>query len=112
MEIKNDGKHTWNATSEPEPTGWAPMFVYNTGGGGDNSLELEYLVTTEWRVRFDLSNPASAGHRHHEVADDGIWNRMAREAAAMGPGVRDIADIVANVGRMAGEARGLLALTA
>jgi len=112
LEIKNDGKHTWNATSEPEPTGWAPMFVYNTGGGGDNSLELEYLVTTEWRVRFDLSNPASAGHRHHEVADDGIWNRMAREAAAMGPGVRDIADIVANVGRMAGEARGLLALTA
>lgn len=100
VEVKTDGKHTWNSTSEPEPCGWAPIFVYNTGGGDPNTLELEYLVTTEWRVRFDLSNPASAGHAYHEVASDGIWNRMARDAAALGPGVRDIADVVSNAGRI------------
>lgn len=107
LEVKTDGPHTWNATSEPEPTGWAPMFVYNTGGGEPDPLILEYLVTTEWRVRFDLRNPASAGHIHHEVAPEGIWNRMMREAVAAGPGVKDIADVVADVGKIAQEGKAL-----
>lgn len=101
LEIKTDGRHTWNSTSEPEPAGWAPIFVYNTGGGDPNPLKLEYLVTTEWRVRFDLANPASAGHSHHEVASDGVWNKLMREATALGPGVKDIADVVSDVGKIA-----------
>lgn len=99
LENKTDGDFQWDATA-PEPSGWAPIFVYNTGGGGPDTLEMEYLVTTEWRVRFDLANPASAGHSHHEVATDAVWNRLMRDATAMGPGVKDIADIVSDVGRI------------
>jgi len=83
---------TWD-NSMARPTGWAPIVFYNP-----NLVPLTYLVTTEWRVRFDLANPACASHIHHPVASDMTWDKLTRTASAMGNGVMDIADMVANVG--------------
>jgi hypothetical protein len=96
---------TWNETNEKslEPKGMAPILVYNTGA--TLGLELEYLVTTEWRVRFDLDNPASSAHVHHPVSSDQTWSRLMAKATSMGNGVIDIADTVANVGQSLGRAR-------
>lgn len=87
---------TMTMSGVPETVGWAPIMVYNPQG-----VNLEYLVTTEWRVRFDLANPASAGHVHHPIASDGTWNKLMTQASSLGNGVRDIADVIASVGQAA-----------
>ncbi len=79
------------------PTGFAPIMVYNSTGP---DLTLEYLVTTEWRVRFDLDHPASSAHRQHPVASDQLWANLMSKASALGNGVMDIADVVSNVGKV------------
>lgn len=83
----------------PEPKGWAPIVIYNTG-----NTPLEFLITVEYRVRFDLDHPASASHTHHPVAPDSTWDRLMRHASALGNGVIDIADVVANTGMAVGRA--------
>jgi hypothetical protein len=96
---------TWidSSSKRLEPKGMAPIMVYNTGA--TNGLHLEYLVTTEWRVRFDLDNPASSAHVHHPVSSDQTWSRLMAKATSMGNGVIDIADTIANVGQSLGRAR-------
>lgn len=100
-----------------QPAGWAPIIIYNPDGA-----TLELLITVEYRVRFDLDNPASASHAHHPVAPDSTWDKLVRQASALGHGVMDIADVVANTGmaigramavadRVAGAGRSMLALT-
>jgi len=81
-----------------ETRGWAPIIIYNTGAGGPAGLELELLITTEWRVRFDLDNPAAASHSIHPVATDSAWDKMMRYKASLGHGVQDISDLVATAG--------------
>jgi hypothetical protein len=87
------------STSSNEPAGWAPIVIYNPDG-----VNLELLITMEYRVRFDLDHPASASHTHHPIASDAIWDRMVRNAVALGNGVTDIADVVANTGMAIGRA--------
>jgi hypothetical protein len=82
------------------PCGWAPIIIYNPSG-----VELELLITVEYRIRFDLDHPASASHVHHPIASDGVWDRMTRAASSLGHGVADIADVVANAGVAVGRAR-------
>lgn len=77
----------------PQPEGWAPILVYNPNG-----ITLQYLVTSEWRVRFDLSNPASGAHQYHPMHTDQQWNRLMQQAVSMGHGVLDIADVVSRAG--------------
>jgi len=103
--VDNSG-FTWN-DYVAEPRGWAPIMVYNP-----SHANLEYLITVEYRVRFDLDNPASASHTHHPVATDATWDRLMTQAAAMGNGVRDIADVVANIGEAAGKLRGAARMAA
>lgn len=91
-----DGDYTYFQDKIEEPTGWAPMLVSNP-----QKVQLEYLVTTEWRVRFDLLNPASAGHVHHPIHHDGEWDRLMKQANSLGHGVQDIAEVVANMGQAA-----------
>jgi hypothetical protein len=90
---------TWNSIA-PQPVGFAPILVYNTGGENplDANLFLEYLCTVEWRVRFDLDNPASSAHVHHPVATDQLWNRLMSSASSLGNAVIDIAEPIANAG--------------
>lgn len=82
---------TW--TTALRPRGFAPIFMYNIDGES-----LEYLVTTEWRVRFDLANPASAGHSFHHHASDDLWGGLMELAASRGCGVMDIPDVAASGG--------------
>jgi hypothetical protein len=86
----SDAPSTWG-TASFIPEGFAPIVVYNSLG-----TNLEYLVTQEWRVRFDLTNPASGAHRHYPMSTDWTWDALMRKAIAMGNGVRDIAEAIAD----------------
>lgn len=97
-EPTSDALATYNG-NQPETTGWAPIVIYNPGGA-----TLELLITVEYRVRFDLDNPASASHTHHPIAPDSAWDQLTRKAVALGNGVMDIADVVANTGMAVGRA--------
>jgi len=99
-----DAAYDYNADF-PQAEGWAPILVANPSG-----VELEYLITTEWRVRFDLMNPAASGHVKHPMHPDSTWDRLMSMATNAGNGVRDIADIVANVGQAANAIKGMAGL--
>jgi hypothetical protein len=95
--LRRDGDGAFSWTSEDfRPVGWAPIVIFNP-----SEAALELLITIEYRVRFDLDHPASASHKHHPVATDSTWDRLSRGAAALGNGVLDIADVVANTGNFA-----------
>jgi hypothetical protein len=81
------------------PKGWAPIAIFNP-----NNAQLELLITVEYRVRFDLSHPASASHQFHPVTSDAAWDSLVRRASSLGNGVMDIADVVANTGMAVGRA--------
>jgi len=92
----------WPATIQP--SGFAPIVVYNPTRGSPAAevLELDYLVTTEWRVRFDLSSAASAAHVLHPAATESQWNSKIEQALKLGHGVVDIVERVANIGSTVG----------
>lgn len=80
-------------SSAAAPEGWAPIVFVN-----QNNVGLEFLVSVEWRVRFDIGNPAVASHTHHGATPDFQWNALLSKAVAMGNGVIDIVDKVASAG--------------
>lgn len=90
-ELDDNADFTWDQTLRPR--GFAPIFMYNIDGE-----TLEYLVTTEWRVRFDLTNAASAGHTLHRQSSDYVWGELMELAASRGCGVMDIPDVAATGG--------------
>lgn len=57
---------------------------------------LEFMVTIEWRVRFDPGNPATASHTYHETLPDEVWNGLIKGASECGHGVEEIAEEVAS----------------
>jgi len=83
----------WGGPAAPHPQGWAPIVVYNPG-----QTTLSFIVSVEWRVRFDLSNAAVASHSHHGVSTDAAWDKHIQRASAALPGVLDIVEKVANTG--------------
>jgi hypothetical protein len=88
---------TWdNSDFGGDFEGFAPIFVYNAGNIG-----LQFLVTIEWRMRFDPLNPAYAGHTFHPPATESMWHKVVSTAQSMAHGVEDIADVVADVGVVA-----------
>jgi len=111
-----DSAFEWNATSAITPMGWAPLVIVNEGTPNGTDLELQFLVTTEWRVRFDIGNPAVASHQNHGVTSDSKWSEMINMAVGRGHGVLDIVEKVANTGAAvlgaANAARGLAAVLA
>ena len=76
--------------------GMAPLVVSNPSG-----ISLSYLVTVEWRLRFDISNPAASTHVTRPPASDHTWGSLIKQMQAFGHGVKDIADVVADIGVMA-----------
>lgn len=95
---------TW-ASGIPETSllsldGLAPMVVVNRNGAN-----LTYCVSVEWRVRFDIGNPAVSSHKHHGITPDSVWDNMVRAATSLGNGVRDIAEVVATAGQAASAVR-------
>lgn len=90
-----DAQFTWDSANRGCFSGWAPLVIINDAA---NDLELDFLITIEWRVRFDIGNPAVASHSHHGVTSDSQWDRMIKAASNRGNGVMDIVEKVANVG--------------
>lgn len=78
---------------QPYPCGWAPMAFVNP-----TSAPLQLLIAVEWRVRFDVGNPAVASHQHHGVSTDASWDHGVRRATEALPGVIDIVERVASTG--------------
>lgn len=76
----------WDVQS-PYPCGWAPMAFVNPTGA-----DIQLLIAVEWRVRFDVGNPAVASHSHHGVSSDVNWDHQIRRATAALPGVVDIVE--------------------
>lgn len=100
--LKSPGAYTWDIhrndavtpTFDGDFCGFAPIFIDNP-----DNIPLNVLVTIEWRVRFDPSNPASAGHSYHPVSTDSEWNNLIRNMETrQGTGVLDIASAVADNG--------------
>lgn len=90
---------TWNnSANDVIPDGFGPLFCFNPSG-----VTLDYLVTCEWRVRFDPANPAQATHTHHPAAPDRTWSNLLKNMEAEGNGVKDIVEMVADVGNAAKE---------
>lgn len=100
--VRAQDRFTQYGNASPDPLGFAPAFVYNPEG-----LALQFLTCCEWRVRFDPSNPAQATHVHHPPASESAWAMAQRTAEAIGNGVVDIADRVANTGMAVGRALGV-----
>jgi len=73
--------------------GFGPIFVYNP-----NNIALQYIITIEWRMRFDPLNPAYASHTNYAPASESVWSSVISGAEAAGHGVEDIADVVADAG--------------
>ena len=88
---------TWNGAQNPntggEPSAFAPIVVYNPSG-----VHLHYLVTVEWRVRFDPANAASASHVHHKSTPMNVVDSVISGASSIGHGAMDIADVLSQVG--------------
>lgn len=74
--------------------------------------QISFLVTIEWRVRFDPFHPAAASHTFHPSTSDTVWNGVIAAASAAGHGVTDIADEVADLGFDAAAVAGAGALLA
>jgi len=95
--IAANGRQKWDeAEYAADFEGFGPIFVYNP-----DNVTLKYLVTIEWRMRFDPLNPAYAGHTMHKPATESTWNQVIGEAESLGNGVKDIADVVGDVGMAA-----------
>lgn len=73
--------------------GFAPICFVNK-----SQVELNYLCTTEWRVRFSIDNPAVAAHRYHGYSDDAKYAAFMHHRTNMGHGCYDIADASARSG--------------
>jgi hypothetical protein len=95
--IPNNGRETWaEAGAALDFEGFGPIFVYNP-----DNIQLKYLVTIEWRMRFDPLNPAYAGHTLYQPASESTWSKVIGEAESLGHGVMDIADVTADIGAAA-----------
>jgi hypothetical protein len=98
--IKDTGTYTWTenaggtaAYADQDIEGFAPIFIYNP-----DNIALKYLVTIEWRVRFDPFNPAYAGHSQHMPASEATWASAVQNEENKGSGVTDIVEDIAELG--------------
>lgn len=88
-----------------QPEGWAPIVYYSPSAANtppEERGEMTFLVTMEWRVRFDISNPACSSHQMHKPSTDNEWHNMIKKASDALPGVIDIVDKVADAGMRIG----------
>jgi len=89
--------------------GWAPIMFYRPDVD-ETSDKLTFQVTKEYRVRFDLSNVASATHSMHTPAPMTTYTNMIKQAVAKLPGILE--NVAENAGGAYAAGRGLMALAA
>lgn len=79
------------------PAALSPIvFINNTAA---DSTITEFMITIEWRVRFDPGNPATASHTHHDVLSDDAWNEVVKAASTAAHAVEELAEGTADAGR-------------
>lgn len=84
--------------SNLKPAALAPIvFIQNN----TTRVEIQFMVTIEWRVRFDPGNPATSSHVQHDTTSDSVWNSVIRTMSAVGHGVEELAEGVSAVGSLA-----------
>jgi hypothetical protein len=76
--------------------GFSPIMVYNP-----NEEELQFVVTCEWRVRYNYGHPACSTHQVHTAASTKAWDIVQKGMDALGHGCIDIVEDVAQQGAMA-----------
>lgn len=102
-----DGYYTLSAMDAYDyPEGFTPMVIVNESQEGVTPLTLNFLITVEWRVRFDIGNPAVSSHTHHGITSDSHWDNLIKTAASRGAGVLDIVEKVASTGTAVANAVG------
>jgi hypothetical protein len=79
--------------------GFSPIAVYNP-----ENVAMNYLVTMELRVRFDMGHPAASTHQHHTASTTPTWSHALKQMADAGHGAMDIAENVAQLGQRAYQA--------
>ncbi len=100
--ISPNGGQVWKESHFPvDFEGFGPIFIYNP-----DNINLKYLITIEWRMRFDPLNPAYSGHSSYTPASEATWSKVINEAESLGHGVVDIADVPADIGMAAHAAFG------
>ena len=93
---QTDGTNvTW--TNFMQPSALTPIVFLHAN---EATLNMEFMVTIEWRVRFDPSHPASASHTHHDTLSDEAWNNVSRAMAYAGHGVEELSEDVSEAGAM------------
>jgi len=95
--ITGENKQTFNWGQNVQPAGLTPIVFFNQG----EFASLTFLVTMEWRVRFDPGNPATAAHSFHGHTPDSVFSELIGDAASAGHGVKDIVETVAEYGGLA-----------
>jgi len=85
---------TWN-TNALRPAALAPIVFVQENS---QPKAMQFLVTMEWRVRFDPANPATSSHTYHETLPDECWNGVVKAACNAGHGVEEVGEDVATLG--------------
>lgn len=96
------GNYTWAATSGLRHAGMLPMWFYVPA-----DLTLSFVVTVEWRTRFEPGNPAHASHVYHKPASTATWDKVVSSAVNTGHAIKDIVETAAMVGRAYQAVRGV-----
>lgn len=119
MEVTNTDDVFTVANGLVVPAAFAPIVIYQPTA---TTFNLTYVVTVEWRVRFDPLNMAAGSHTHHAHTPDSWFSQAIKDMSTAGHGVCDIVENVANmgsqlgglvnrVGRMTGRLNGMRMLT-
>lgn len=95
-----DSAFTWDSKNR-RPAALAPIVFMSDS---ESSVNLEFMVTIEWRVRFDPGNPATASHVHHDTLSDAAWNDVVKTASACGHGVEELSEDAVVDGALMGAA--------
>lgn len=95
--ILSSANFTWDGTGTStrdvlENFAFAPIVIYNP-----DSVNLQLLITVEYRVRFPFSNPAQASHKLYPPSSDSLWARAIGLMQTLGHGAMDIAEAVGSV---------------
>jgi hypothetical protein len=96
--VPDPGIFTWNSATSFGAL--SPIVITHES----SSVPMTYLITIEWRVRFDPGSAAAASHVYHPPTPDGVWADIMKSASSLGHGVVDIADSIADVGEAVGAA--------
>jgi len=97
MPIRQDLETPFQWNPLIAPGALAPIvFIQNN----ETPQTLEFLITIEWRVRFDPGNPATASHTYHPTLSDKAWDDVIKAASSAGHGVEELAEVVADGGAL------------